>query len=252
MKGWILNWSQNHWENQLPIRNTLYVSVHQSHITESHYSALFAFPSRTSALYFHAQMRCEILLIYILELHCSFILTLDGSGIDSTFLPKNQTKKSQYSTSKNLKIWEFIERADGKCAPTHERLLHPRRQSPADCAIYCREGMKLATSFSYFKGKNNSGDSFCICSIDCENLIEDRHPNEDPEDHRTWKTYDYNGNFEIIIFYLQNTNTAWSFFQHGLDKENLARSYAQKFSGTSLANPQSDRIINCWWYGNFF
>ena len=52
MKMWIFNWSQEHWESQFSLKNTLYVSIHDFNITDSHYNAPFAFPSRSNAPYF--------------------------------------------------------------------------------------------------------------------------------------------------------------------------------------------------------
>lgn len=96
--------------------------------------------------------------------------------------------------------------------------------------------MKLATSFSYFKGKNNSGDSFCICSIDCENLIEDRHPNEDPEDHRTWKTYDYNDSVQLPVDVAEKTEHPSYWQDKTTDKE-----WAEKQGFDLAAFPNFDR-----------
>ena len=52
MKMWIFNWSQEHWENQFSLKNTLYVSIHDFNITDSHYNAQFAFLFRSNTTYF--------------------------------------------------------------------------------------------------------------------------------------------------------------------------------------------------------
>ena len=61
-------------KSKFSIRNTLYVSTHHSHIIESHYYALFAFPSRSEVPYFSHKLNVKYHLYSFLELHSCFIL----------------------------------------------------------------------------------------------------------------------------------------------------------------------------------